>query len=96
MGWIAPKKFDDTQEGKPNRGKILGIEWRGDPNVPLWFFGFWGTLFVVGYRFFKNEKTAVVIFLLAGIVSMYVPYLLLSVTGRVMFPYYFILTIPFV
>ncbi len=96
LGWIAPKKFDDTQEGKPNRGKILGIEWRGDPNVPLWFFGFWGTLFVVGYRFFKNEKTAVVIFLLAGIVSMYVPYLLLSVTGRVMFPYYFILTIPFV
>ncbi len=95
LGWVAAKKFDDTQEGKPNRGKILGIEWRGDPNVPLWFFGFWGTLFVIGYGFFRKEKTLTV-FLLAGIVSMYVPYLILSITGRVMFPYYFILTVPFI
>lgn len=95
LGWVSAKKFDDTQEGKPNRGKILGIEWRGDPNVPLWFFGFWSTIFVIGYELFRKEKNTPV-FLLAGIVSMYVPYLILAITGRVMFPYYFILTVPFI
>ena len=60
----------------------------------LWVIGFWGSIAFVLYGIKKQNQST--LFVGAGMISMYVPYLLLSITGRVMFPYYFIYTIPFV
>ncbi|QDI89542.1 glycosyltransferase family 39 protein [Candidatus Nitrosopumilus sp. SW] len=95
LGWVKEKPFEETHGGKLHVGKIFGIEWRGDPNQVLWIVGFWSTLGLIIYGVIKNrEKT--ILFLSSGLISMYVPYLLLQFTGRIMFPYYFILTIPFI
>jgi len=95
LGWINEKPFDDTYGGVLHIGKVFGIEWRGDPNQSLWIIGFWSTLGLITYGILKKrDKTT--LFLISGIISMYVPYLLLQFTGRVMFPYYFILTVPFI
>jgi len=95
LGWINEKPFDDTHGGVLHIGKVFGIEWRGDPNQSLWIVGFWSTLRLITYGILKKrDKTT--LFLISGIISMYVPYLLLQFTGRVMFPYYFILTVPFI
>ena len=57
--------------------------------------GFWGTMCFLGYSAIKaRNKTA--IFLGTGISIMFIPYLLLSIIGRIVFPYYFILSIPFI
>ncbi len=95
LGWIEEKPFDDTYNGVLHIGKVFGIEWRGDPNQSLWIIGFWSTIALIIYGIFKKrDKTT--LFLASGLISMYVPYLLLQFTGRVMFPYYFILTVPFI
>jgi hypothetical protein len=95
LGWVKEKPFEETYDGRLHVGKIFGIEWRGDPNQPLWIIGFWSSVGLVVYGIIrKQEKTT--LFLASGLVSMYLPYLLLQFTGRVMFPYYFILTIPFI
>jgi dolichyl-phosphate-mannose--protein O-mannosyl transferase len=77
-----------------HKGKIFGIVWRGDSNLSLWVFGFWSSTAFVIYSIRKRNLAA--LFVGGGIVSMYLPYLLLSLTGRVMFPYYFLPTVPFV
>ncbi|MDX1532910.1 MAG: glycosyltransferase family 39 protein [Nitrosopumilaceae archaeon] len=95
LGWVKEKIVDDTQRGQFNQGKIFAIEWRGDPNQSLWIIGFWGSIGFLGYSVMKNRnKTG--LFVGTGIVSMYLPFLITSISGRVMFPYYFILTIPFI
>lgn len=95
LGWVAEKPFDETHGGILHVGKIFGIKWRGDPNQSLWIAGFWTSVGLVVYGIFKRRDRTM-LFLASGLVSMYVPYLLLQFTGRVMFPYYFILTVPFV
>lgn len=95
LGWVKEKPFDDTHGGILHIGKVFGIEWRGDPNQSLWIIGFWSSVGLITYGVFKKrDKT--ILFLASGLISMYVPYLLLQFTGRVMFPYYFILTVPFI
>ena len=95
LGWVKEKPFEETHGGKLHIGKIFGIEWRGDPNQVLWIVGFWSSLVLIIYGvIWKRDKTTLFIF--SGIISMYLPYLLLQFTGRIMFPYYFILTIPFI
>jgi len=95
LGWVLEKQFDKTEEGIFHKGEVFGIKWRGDPNLSLWIVGFWSSIAFIIYSVRKNP-TKVALFLGGGIVSMYVPYLLLSLTGRIMFPYYFLLTVPFV
>ena len=95
LGYVKEIPFEDTQQGKPNKGKILGVQWMGLPNLSLWPIGFWGTMCFLGYSAIKaRNKTA--IFLGTGISIMFIPYLLLSIIGRIVFPYYFILSIPFI
>lgn len=94
LGWVKEDLFDETYSGVLHVGKVFGIEWRGDPNQPLWIIGFWSSVGLVAYGIIKQrDKTT--LFLASGIITMYVPYLILQFTGRVMFPYYFILTVPF-
>ncbi len=65
------------------------------PNQSLWIVGFWVTFGLIIYGILKKrDKTT--LFLTSGIIFVYVPYLLLQFTRRVMFPYYFILTVPFI
>lgn len=96
LGWVNEKLIDETKEGVFTKGKIVGIEWRGDPNLSLWVIGFWGSLAFIFSSIVKKAWNKTTLFLVSGIASMYLPYLLLSLTGRVMFPYYFLLTVPFV
>lgn len=95
LGRINKIDFDNTEQGFFNKGRVFGIYWKGDSNLSLWVVGFWSSVGVIIYGVMRNQNKTV-LFLAAGIVSMYVPYLLLSITGRVMFPYYFLLTVPFV
>ncbi|MCV0431464.1 glycosyltransferase family 39 protein [Nitrosopumilus sp.] len=95
LGVINEKTFDDTYNGILHIGKILRVEWRGDPNQALWIVGFWSTVGLITHGIIKKQEKTTLL-LISGIISMYVPYLLLQFTGRVMFPYYFILTIPFI
>ncbi len=94
LGWVNEKNLNFTEDRTRQIGKIFAIKWNGDPNVPLWVAGFWGSLAFVLYYIKKPNPTT--LFVGIGMLSMYVPYLLLSITGRVMFPYYFIYTIPFI
>jgi 4-amino-4-deoxy-L-arabinose transferase-like glycosyltransferase len=94
LGWVNGKNLNFTEDRTRQIGKVFAIKWNGDPNVPLWVIGFWGSIAFVLYGIKKQNQST--LFVGAGMISMYVPYLLLSITGRVMFPYYFIYTIPFV
>ena len=95
LGWVSEKPFEETYEGILHKGKVFGIKWRGDPNLSLWIVGFWSSVALILYSAIKRQNRTM-LFLGSGIVSTYVPYLFLSLSGRIMFPYYFILTIPFV
>ena len=94
LGWVNEKNLNFTEDRTRQIGKIFAIKWNGDPNVPLWVIGFWGSIAFILLSIKKQNQSA--IFVGIGMISMYVPYLLLSITGRVMFPYYFIYTVPFV
>ncbi|MGQ0606513.1 MAG: ArnT family glycosyltransferase [Candidatus Nitrosotenuis sp.] len=94
LGWVNEKNLNFTEDRTRQIGKIFAIKWNGDPNVPLWVIGFWGSTAFVLYGIKKPSNSK--LFVGIGLLSMYVPYLLLSITGRVMFPYYFIYTIPFI
>jgi len=94
-GWVAKRTIDETWSGILHQGEVFGIEWRGDPNLSLWVIGFWSSVAFVIYSTIKFPTKAA-LFLGGGIVSMYVPYLLLSLSGRITFPYMFITTVPFV
>lgn len=94
LGWVAEDPFNYTQEGTRHIGKTMGIKWNGDPNVPLWVAGFWGSMVFLLLGIRKTNSARLLVG--SGIACMYVPYLLLSITGRVMFPYYFIYTVPFI
>ena len=95
LGWVSGFTIDETYDGILHKAEILGISWKGDANLSLWVIGFWSTLGLIIFSAIK-KRTRTSLFLAAGIVSMYLPYVLLSITGRVMWPYYFILTIPFI
>ena len=95
LGWVKEDPFEETYSGVLHVGKEFGIEWRGDPNQSLWIIGFWGSIAVVIYGIIK-QRNPTTLFIASGLISMYVPYLLLQFTGRVMFPYYFLLTVPFI
>lgn len=94
LGWVDEKIIDETYNGILHKGKIFGISWKGDPNLSLWVFGFWSSIAFVIYSIKRRNLAA--LFVGGGIASMYIPHLLLSLTGRVMFPYYFLPTVPFI
>jgi hypothetical protein len=94
LGWVSEDELDFTQEGTRHVGKVFGIKWDGDPNVPLWVLGFWGSIAFLLLSVKRPNSAALLVG--SGILCMYVPYLLLSLNGRVMFPYYFIYTVPFI
>jgi 4-amino-4-deoxy-L-arabinose transferase-like glycosyltransferase len=95
LGWVSGITIDETYDGILHKGEILGIRWMGHANLSLWVVGFWSTLGLIIFSAIK-KRTHTSLFLAAGLVSMYLPYVLLSMTGRVLYSYYFILTIPFV
>ena len=75
---------------------ILKTEWTiSYSNYPLWIFGFWSTIAFIAYNIISKQNIKQSLFLALGIISMFVPYIIISFS-RVTFAYYFIYTIPFV
>ena len=97
MGWKNADPFDEVKNGWPHKGESMGVERIGYPNLALWPVAFWGSIAFVSVSIIKREDRKTALFVAAGIVSMYVPYLFIHVfNGRVMLPYYFILTVPII
>ena len=97
MGFKKAEPFDDVREGWPHKGEILGVDRLGYQNVALWPVAFWGSIIFVGYSVIKKTDRKNSLFIGTAILSMFGPYLLIHIfNGRVMLPYYFILTVPFV
>lgn len=97
MGYKNAQPFNEIKNGWPHKGEIMGVERLAYPNIALWPVAFWSSIAFIGYSVIRRQEDKTVLFLIAGIVSMYVPYLLIHIfNGRVMLPYYFILTVPIV
>lgn len=97
LGWKKADPFDEIRNGLPYKGEILGVERLAFANIALWPIAFWGSLALTVYSVIKKQNNKSVLFIAAGIASMYIPYILIHVfNGRVVFPYYFIYTIPFI
>ena len=97
MGWKNADPFDEVKNGWPHKGESMGVERLGYPNLALWPVAFWGSIAFVVVSIIKREDRKTALFVAAGILSMYVPYLFIHVfNGRVMLPYYFILTVPII
>jgi hypothetical protein len=97
MGWKNADPFDEVKNGWPHKGESMEVERLGYPNLALWPVAFWGSIAFVVVSIIKREDRKTALFVAAGIVSMYVPYLFIHVfNGRVMLPYYFILTVPII
>ena len=97
MGWKNADPFDEVKNGWPHKGERMGVERIGYPNLALWPVAFWGSIAFVTVSIIKREDRKTALFVAAGIVSMYVPYLFIHIfNGRVMLPYYFILTVPII
>lgn len=97
MGFRNADAFDEIKNGWPHKGEIMGIERLGYPNIALWPVAFWGSIAFVIFSIIKRQEGKTALFLAAGILSMYVPYLFIHVfNGRIMLPYYFILTVPII
>lgn len=97
MGYKKVQPFEEIRNGFPHKGEILGVERIGYPNLSLWPLAFWGSLAFVVYSAFKHQNKKSALLVSIGIATMYIPYLLIWILiGRVMLPYYFILTIPFI
>lgn len=97
MGFKKAEPFDDVRAGWPHKGEVLGVERLGYQNVALWPVAFWGSIAFLGYSIIRKTDRKNSLFIGAAILSMYVPYLLIHIfNGRVMLPYYFILTVPFI
>jgi 4-amino-4-deoxy-L-arabinose transferase-like glycosyltransferase len=97
MGWKNAKSFDEIKNGWPHKGESMGVERIGFPNLALWPVAFWGSVAFIIFSIIKWQGGKTTLFLATGIASMYVPYLLIHIfNGRVMLPYYFILTVPII
>jgi 4-amino-4-deoxy-L-arabinose transferase-like glycosyltransferase len=93
------EKFDFTNvEGNVLYiSKVYETYWGGYNAVnPIWFIGFYGTLGLIVFSVWKrNDQLKNTSFLLAGIVTMFVPYLLISLI-RDTWTYYFIYSVPII
>ena len=97
MGWKNAKPFDEIKSGWPHKGEKMGVERIGYPNLALWPVAFWGSIAFIAFSIIRWQEGKTTLFLAAGIASMYIPYLLIHIfNGRVMLPYYFILTVPII
>lgn len=97
MGFKKSHPFDEVKNGWPHKGEELGVDRLGYPNLGLWPLGFWSTISFIGYSFLKRDKSNTAIFLSIGLIALYGSYLLLDIfNGRIMLPYYFILTVPII
>jgi 4-amino-4-deoxy-L-arabinose transferase-like glycosyltransferase len=97
MGFKKAEPFDDVRAGWPHKGEVLGVERLGYQNVALWPVAFWGSIAFVAYSIIKKTDRKNGFFIGVAVLSMFVPYLLIHIfNGRVMLPYYFILTVPFI
>ena len=97
MGWKNSNPFDEIKNGWPHKGESMEVERLGYPNLALWPLAFWASIAFVVVSIIKREESKTVLFLTAGIISMYIPYLFIHIfNGRVMLPYYFILTVPII
>jgi len=97
LGWKKAKPFDETKSGYRYIGEILGVERLGFANLSLWPLGFWGSLVFATYCIIRKLNDRNVVFITAGIAAMYVPFILIHLfNGRLLFPYYFIYTIPII
>ncbi len=97
MGYRLAKSFDEVKNGWPHKGEILGIDRLAYPNLGLWPLGFWASLSFVGYSLYRKKHLRTATFLGIGIATLYGSYLLLYfINGRIMMPYYFLLTVPII
>ncbi|MGY5140515.1 MAG: ArnT family glycosyltransferase [Candidatus Nitrosopumilus sp. Bin_571-38] len=97
MGFRNADPFDEIKNGWPHKGEIMGIERLGYPNIALWPVAFWASIVFGVFAIIKRQESKSGVFIISGIISMYVPYLFIHVFNeRVMLPYYFILTVPII
>ena len=97
MGFKTAKPFDEVKNGWPHKGEVMGIERMGYPNIALWPVAFWASVVFGVFSIIKRQESKSGLFIISGILAMYVPYLFIHVfNGRVMLPYYFILTVPII
>lgn len=97
MGYKKSQPFDEVKNGWPHKGEEMGVDRLAYPNLGLWPLGFWATISFIGFSLVKKKNIELSIFLGIGLLTLYGSYILLNlINGRVMLPYYFILTVPII
>ena len=79
-----------------NISEIIETNWiLSYSNYPLWIIAFWITVPYMLFNILRNKHTAQSVYVLLGILTMFVPYIFIALF-RPTFAYYFIYTIPFI
>ena len=75
---------------------IHPIHWSGIGNIPLWLIGFWCTISGAMYFIIKRIDIKFNSMILIMIFGTYLPYIFISYMGRIVYPFYFITSVPFI